>query len=493
MANVFAPQTIYSSYDHDLNEPCGGIKNDEGNWNLNGHRERIIPVDESILTTFAQLFDDTGTPPAQARLPALHARTLSSVLDKLARWPRRLADLGDDYFSTEMWHETMQQHDGTIFRETGFVDSPQDWVLSGPHFFVANPYYKCPQRVVSHHLDYDSVDLEVIPDDYLPRTNYRPMPDREEYLRRMPRVSWTEPGEVQSRRVDEFYRLVTRKMISPPMERTLVPSIMTIGAAHIDGCFSIAIKDTKKLLAHFLAYASVIFDFYIKTTGKSNFRHDLASFLPVIEFPAKYLVKGLTLVCLTTHYADLWGEIWEEGFRRQEWSQPENPRLPQEFWQALTPTWQRNCALRSDYARRMALVEIDVMVAHSLGLTLEELLLIYRVQFPVMRQYEKDTWYDMKGRIIFTNSKGLSGVGLSRPQYEKYEKYRLEDDGITIEGCENFRSIKEMKEGRVLQQIEDDTLPGGPHQRTITYEAPFERANREEDYRIAWEFFESQS
>jgi len=27
----------------------------------------------------------------------------------------------------------------------------------------------------------------------------------------------------------------------------------------------------------------------------------------------------------------------------------------------------------------------------------------------------------------------------------------------------------------------------------ITYEAPFELANREEDYRIAWEFFENQN
>ena len=130
---------------------------------------------------------------------ALHARTLSSVLDKLARWPRRLADLEGEYFSTQHWNEKNSQDDGTIFRETGFVDSTQDWVLSGPHFFVANPYYKCPQRVVTHHLDYDSIDLEVIPDDYLPRTNYRPMQDREEYLRRMPRVSWKEEGEVQPR------------------------------------------------------------------------------------------------------------------------------------------------------------------------------------------------------------------------------------------------------------------------------------------------------
>jgi hypothetical protein len=120
------------------------------------------------------------------------------------------------------------------------------------------------------------------------------------------------------------------------------------------------------------------------------------------------------------------------------------------------------------------------------------LLLIYRVQFPVMRQYEKDTWYDINGRIVFTNSKGLSGVGSSRPQFEQKNITQLAAEEIVVETDQHFTSVKEMTSGCVYRTIEDDTLPGGPHARTITYEAPFVLANREEDYRIAWEFFESQ-
>ena len=47
-----------------------------------------------------------------------------------------------------------------------------------------------------------------------------------------------------------------------------------------------------------------------------------------------------------------------------------------------------------------------------------------------------------------------------------------------------------MQFGAAERTIVDDTLPGGPIERTITYHAPFDRCDREKDYEIVWVEFE---
>ena len=113
----------------------------------------------------------------------------------------------------------------------------------------------------------------------------------------------------------------------------------------------------------------------------------------------------------------------------------------------------------------MALVEVDVLVAQALRL--EELLLIYHVQFPVMRQYEKDTWYDINGRIVFTNSKGLSGVSLTRTQFEKKKVTQLAAEEIAVEADKPFTCVKEITSGEIHRTIKT-TRSLGVHRRLPT-------------------------
>lgn len=513
IANLFVPGTVDACYQHDGQGQVGGYKNEGGRWNFAGHRDRIVKVDEEGLATFARLYDEPGTPARRARLPALHAGALSSVSKKLAAYPSRLGDLGKDFFATVMFDETYSQRDGTLTRrpsiDDGFPDTTEDLVLSGPHFFVANPFNKTPFKACNSNKAYAQIDLVTLPDDYLPRTNYRTMTDRSEYLRRTPRVSWKEPGEVQGRTVTEFFRLAFRGMLPVSGERTLTSSLIPPGTAHINGVQSAGFRNTTDLLSAGCISSALVSDWYIKSMGRSNL-HGTWLQLPRFELSPVLSGRYLALNCLTTHYAPLWEQSFDLDFTDQCWSQPGNTRLPQDFWQSLTCTWTRDCALRSDYARRMALVELDVLVAQALGLTLEELLLIYRVQFPVMQGYERDTWYDIKGRIVFTNSKGLVGVGLPRKGSRSTPKTRITTpDGKVREGNFGWEDLwaypaedddeatvkqggtQKLPDGTAITQwVTDDTLPGGPRTVERTYIAPFTRANREVDYRIAWSFFE---
>jgi hypothetical protein len=470
IANLFTPSTVDASVTHDGSGPVPGIKDDENAWSVKGHRDRIIEVDEDGLELFAKLYDEPGTPPGEARLPALHSRQLLSAVSRFAKAGKTLADV-DSFRSTFHWDETRSQRNGTIKRETRFPKGPEQLVLSGPHFFVGNPLYKTPRRSCTQNSHYDVIDLTEIPDDYLPRTNYVPACKLDEYRRREPRVPWSDEP------VSAFPRVAVNNMLSQAGERTFQPAILPAHAAHINTVNSYVFRNSADMVLTVATWVSLPVDFLVKTTGAGHLQPNMARRLPVgpvtsvLQQPL--CVRILLLSCLTTHFADLWESQFQSVYAQDSWGL-RDARVMDAVFSGLQSNWRRELPLRTDYARRQALVEIDVLVAMGLGMTLEELQTIYRVQFPVMRAYESDTWYDREGRIIFTASKGLPGVGLPR----------------TSRDGPGWEDVRSMQHGTVELTVMDDTLPGGPRKKTIVYHAPFDRCDREHDYEVVWKEFE---
>ena len=502
VANLFSPKTVEHSYLSTGQGVVPGIKREDFDsgrikvsWELTGHRDRILSVGLEELTLFAQLYDGKGTTSDEARLPALHANQLISVLEKFANQPKRLGDLKGEYYSLEMWHETNQQDDGTIRRHTSFPKSTDQWVLSGPHFFVGSPFYKTPKRICNTNKAYDEIDLTAIPDDYLPRTNYIPACSPDEYRARTPRVPWIEDGETESRRVTDYYRLIHRRQLSQSGERTLIASVIPPGATHINTCIGTTFKDATLLLDTIGFLPTVVADFYVKTTGRGDlYAEGLGSF-PLVSNRAMR-ARALLLTCISAAYSSLWNGCTASCYDGDVTLC--SPVLQDTIFKALSGQWSTESPSRDDRTRRQLLIELDVLAARQMGLTLEELLTIYRVQFPVMRQYEAETYYDQNGRIVFTPSKGLTGVGLPRKARKADLKNDIsysiqsdtrEDQGIAL----GWEDIRDLQAGTVSKTFTDDTLPNGPHQRTIEYTAPFFCPDREEDYRVAWEFFEKKS
>jgi hypothetical protein len=271
-------------------------------------------------------------------------------------------------------------------------------------------------------------------------------------------------------------------MVGPSSERTLAGSILPPKTSHVHAVISITFKDCKKIVEMTGMCASIPYDFYMKAIGSSSIIPSrLASFPLGIndKYKSALFIRTLMLNSLTKHYADLWEECWRDEYANEQWSITDKRLKP---FNTLKSTWQWATPLRNYFERRQALVEIDVIAAMALGLSLEDLEMIYNIQFPVLQQNENDTWYDAEGKIVFTCSKGLTGVGLDRPAWNAMRGEEITNEKGDVMG---YKGV----EPTYLHTIDPakSELYGGQQQ---TFVAPYTKCDRIEDYRTAWAHFE---
>lgn len=463
--NLYDPKTIDECYASDGTGAIPGVKNEQGEWNTRGHKSRVISISQDELSMFSRLVgngESNGW--AQAPMVGMHATELLSALEKMSEIPWTLRNYAGDITYSPMWNETNSRKDGTIKDYIHFPTSTKALIYSSPFIGVANPLLQSTRRNYKVNSDYDPIDLTDIPDGYMPRVKYAQACTDAEYQTRIQKMA-------DGSRFDAVYRLCCRRMVGTASERTLQASCVHPGAAWVHTITGYGVHPERYALLALMSglEAALPYDFLVRSIGKMDIHSSTLQIFPVPEtcLAPEIRLRGLMLNCLTKPYADLWRSCWNKSYTSMSWAK-DDPRLTADTFTSLTDEWDWHTPLRTDYERRQALVELDVLASMALGITLDELIDIYRLTFTVLSGYEDDTWYDANGRIVFSK-KNYGDLTYKRSDFEK---------------------IKSAPAGKVFTRtITDDTQPGGPRERTIEYVAPFDKCDRVEDYKTVWKFF----
>ncbi|MFV2101637.1 class I SAM-dependent DNA methyltransferase [Micromonospora sp. LOL_024] len=446
---LYAPETLIGSLTHDGQGELPGMKA-AGTWDLRPHRGRLVTVDKTVLAEWRLVIGDFAARTDQTRLLQPVTVGEQAAIAALASVGRRLVDRQP--LISAGFHEKGAKNDGIIAWQGSH---PEDWrmvVLQGPHFGVATPLAKQPNIPCRSPKDYEPWDLTACAEDAVPRTNYRPAVEPAAY--KLAQDVWR--GQAYS----EFYRLAWREMVPLNTERSLFAAIIPPGPTHIHAVRSMALSSDLETALHAAFWASLPLDYLLRITGRGHLEVRNAGLMPAPEpghpLASAALLRVLRLNCLTRSYARLWHDLYDERWRDEEDWAVDWPELPEAQTLAdVDPDWNMQIALRAERCRRSALVELDALVAVWLGIAAEELLSMYRARFPVLHDYESAMWFDNNGRRI---TRDYYARGLKQPN----EAY-----------------------GQLIAYLDDSesrAVPDG-------YEAPFYKADRENEYRQAHAVF----
>ncbi|MFJ9356954.1 class I SAM-dependent DNA methyltransferase [Streptomyces mirabilis] len=447
---LYAPETLMESLNHDGSGPIPGLKY-QGNWDLRPHRARLVKVDADRLREWNSLAGDESAPFPEAALLYPVTSFEEGAIHALASVQTRAGQLNPSISSG--YNEKIAKDDGLIRWNSFAPRSLKEVVIQGPHFAIATPFNKQPNIPCKSNKDYSPWDLTQLPPSAIPQTNYVSATDRESYV--AAQDTW------RSKPYTEYYRLAWREMIPLANERSLFAALIPPGPAHVNGVHSMAFERNNLTALNAGFWASLPLDYLLRVIGRGHVQIGDAPKMPAPEpnhpLAQPLLLRTLRLNALTDAFAPLWEELFHPTWPGYEnWANANWPNMTP-LAAHLKPNWQYNSPLRTEYERRAALVELDALVSVWLDITADQLVAIYSSRYPVLSDYEADTYFDAKGRKIAS-------------KYNAYGHGQSKQDYLDLLAH--------------LENPENTPPPAG-------YTAPFYKADREAEMRAAHAHFQA--
>ncbi|MFE9206822.1 class I SAM-dependent DNA methyltransferase [Micromonospora sp. NPDC007230] len=443
VSHLYSVSALTGSLTHAGEGEMPGVKF-QGDWDRRPHWGRLIHVDLTRLSQWAQLLDKTQMPTEQ--VPLLYPVSVAEdgAMAALVKVGRRLG--GRDFSISSGYHEKGAKVAGVIREKVSSPGAWSDVILQGPHINVATPVAKQPPRMGNADRP---VDLSRVAVDFVPSTKYLRACSLDQYIRNQD--TWN------GRRYTEYYRVAWREMIADNGERSLFAAIIPPGPAHVHGVRSMALPTERETVLVAGFWAALPLDYLLRVTGRRHLDVADATVMPAPELDhplsSALLLRALRLNCVTEAYADLWSALYDPRWALAEGWAIEDSALAS--LSTVSRDWKWETPLRTERERRAALVEIDALVSVWLGIGIEELIAAYRSRYGVLANYEAEMWFDSNGRKVAGNFNQY-GHGQTKEHYSALLRH-LEDSGST-------------------------PAPEG-------YTPPFYKADRENEYRQAHAVF----